>query len=89
MSDLSDKSDICNRKGFFMPDQPGLIPPHGGYRKLRTFQCAQVVYDGPFEMDGAGDPERARQFMDAVQEVVRSVPSYVRDERPRTGPADW
>lgn len=24
----------------------GLIPPHGGFRKLRSFQCAQVVYDG-------------------------------------------
>ena len=23
-----------------------LIPPHGGFRKLRSFQCAQVVYDG-------------------------------------------
>jgi len=23
----------------------GLIPPHGGYRKLRSFQCAQMVYD--------------------------------------------
>jgi len=25
---------------------PGLIPPHGGFRKLRSFQCARVVYDG-------------------------------------------
>jgi restriction system protein len=23
-----------------------LIPPHGGFLKLRSFQCAQVVYDG-------------------------------------------
>ncbi len=23
-----------------------LIPPHGGFRKLRSFQCAQLVYDG-------------------------------------------
>jgi restriction system protein len=22
-----------------------LIPPHGGYRKLRSFQCSQLVYD--------------------------------------------
>ena len=28
-----------------MPEKPGLIPPHGGYRKLRSFQCAQMVYD--------------------------------------------
>lgn len=27
--------------------QPGrLLPPHGGYRKLRSFQTAQQVYDG-------------------------------------------
>jgi four helix bundle suffix protein len=28
-----------------MPDQPGLIPPHGGYHKLRSFQIAQIIYD--------------------------------------------
>ena len=25
------------------PDR--IIPPHGGYRKLRSFQTAQVIYD--------------------------------------------
>jgi hypothetical protein len=24
---------------------PGLIPLHGGYRKLKSFQVAQLVYD--------------------------------------------
>ena len=28
-----------------MPGEGTLIPPHGGYRKLRSFQCAQLVYD--------------------------------------------
>ena len=28
-----------------MDDPPGLIPPHGGYRKLRSFQAARLVYD--------------------------------------------
>jgi restriction system protein len=28
-----------------MHDKDDLIPPHGGYRKLRSFQCAQTVYD--------------------------------------------
>ncbi len=28
-----------------MPREGGLIPPHGGYRKLRSFQSAQLVYD--------------------------------------------
>lgn len=26
-------------------DSGGIIPPHGGYRKLRSFQAAQLVYD--------------------------------------------
>jgi len=29
-----------------MRDKGDLIPPHGGYRKLRSFQSAQQVYDG-------------------------------------------
>jgi len=37
MSDRSDRSDSTPR--------PGLIPPAGGYRKLRSFQTAQTVYD--------------------------------------------
>ena len=29
-----------------MTSEHPLIPPHGGYRKLRSFQCAQLAYDG-------------------------------------------
>lgn len=28
-----------------MPGEGRLIQPHGGYRKLRSFQSAQLVYD--------------------------------------------
>ena len=35
-SDPSDRSDKSDR----------LIPPHGGYRQLRSFQAAQLAYDG-------------------------------------------
>jgi restriction system protein len=28
-----------------MNENQGVIPPHGGYRKLRSFQVAQAVYD--------------------------------------------
>lgn len=28
-----------------MGDSQGVIPPHGGYRKLRSYQSAQLVYD--------------------------------------------
>ncbi len=27
-------------------NKPGFIPPHGGYRKLITFQKAEIIYDG-------------------------------------------
>jgi restriction system protein len=27
-------------------NERGLIPPSGGFRKLRSFQCAQTIYDG-------------------------------------------
>ena len=42
--------DIRNRqclpKGWPKMSEPnGVIPPHGGYRRLRSFQAAQVVYD--------------------------------------------
>jgi restriction system protein len=28
------------------PDSPTLIPPHGGYRDLKSYQMAEIVYDG-------------------------------------------
>lgn len=40
MSDLSDRSDGRRRK-----ERPGLIPTHGGYRNLRSFQTSEIVYD--------------------------------------------
>jgi len=29
-----------------MNTQPGVIPPHGGYAKLKSFQMSEIVYDG-------------------------------------------
>lgn len=31
-----------------MPAPTGLIPPHGNYRELLSYQKAEVVYDIPF-----------------------------------------
>ena len=28
-----------------MKDQPAVIPPHGGYRNLKSFQTAEIIYD--------------------------------------------
>ena len=27
--------------------KPELIPPHGGYRNLKSYQTAEIVYDAP------------------------------------------
>jgi four helix bundle suffix protein len=32
-------------KGIFMPASDPLIPKHGGYRRLKSFQVAQLIYD--------------------------------------------
>jgi hypothetical protein len=41
LSDKSDRSDASDRKG--RERKPGLIPVHGGYRSLRSFQVAELV----------------------------------------------
>lgn len=50
-SDLSDKSDRSDRSDASDKPHPSdttgrLMPRHGGYAKLRSFQTAQLVYDG-------------------------------------------
>jgi restriction system protein len=42
----SDKSDVSDRSDERKRRKPGLITAHGGYRNLRSFQAAQIVYDG-------------------------------------------
>lgn len=39
-SDQSDRSDRSDKKG-----EEALIPKHGGYRRLRSFQTSEIVYD--------------------------------------------
>lgn len=41
-SDESDMSDLSDSK----KPRPGLIPSHGGCRNLKSFQVAEIVYDG-------------------------------------------
>jgi restriction system protein len=38
------KQDGTNRPN--RTDVPGLIPPHGGYRALKSYQMAEIVFDG-------------------------------------------
>ena len=45
MSDMSDMSDLSDPSDKTGP-RPGLIPRHGGFRNLRSFQVAELLYDG-------------------------------------------
>ena len=78
-SDRSDKSDGSDKRR--------LIPAHGGYRKLRSFQSAQLVYDGtvvfcdrfvdppsPKGYGGARKPSRmADQMVQAARSGVQNI----------------
>lgn len=61
MSDRSDKSD---RR---------LIPPHGGYRKLKSFQVAQLVYDGTVVFCERFVPKNSRTYDQMVQAARSGV----------------
>ncbi len=55
---------------------PDLIPPHGGFRKLRSFQCAQVVYDGTVIFCSRFIDKKSRthdQTVQAARSGVRNI----------------
>jgi restriction system protein len=59
-----------------MPGQGGLIPPHGGYRKLRSFQCAQLVYDATVIFCDRFIEKRSRthdQMIQAARSGVQNI----------------
>jgi len=54
----------------------GLIPPHGGYRKLRSFQCAQLVYDATVVFCDRFIEKRSRthdQMVQAARSGVQNI----------------
>ena len=59
-----------------MRDQRDLIPPHGGYRKLRSFQCAQIVYDATVVFCDRFVEKRSRmrdQMVQAARSGVQNI----------------
>jgi four helix bundle suffix protein len=46
---------------------PGFIPPHGGYRKLLTYQKAQIIYDGTVYFTGKYFPKYDRTISQMIQ----------------------
>jgi restriction system protein len=56
-----------------MHDKPDLIPPHGGYRKLRSFQTAQLVYDATVVFCNRFVDKRSRTYDQMVQAARSGV----------------
>jgi restriction system protein len=59
-----------------MPGAGRLIPPHGGYRKLRSFQCAQLVYDATVVFCQRFVEKRSRthdQMIQAARSGVQNI----------------
>jgi len=57
-------------------DKDDLIPPHGGYRKLRSFQTAQLVYDATVVFCGRFVDKRSRthdQMVQAARSGVQNI----------------
>ena len=58
------------RKGvssFTMNKLKGLIPPHGGYQKLRSYQAAEIVYDATVKFCDRFIDRRSRTVDQMVQ----------------------
>ncbi len=59
-----------------MADQEGLIPKHGGYRKLKSFQLAQLVYDVTVRFCDRYVEQRSRthdQMVQAARSGVQNI----------------
>ena len=59
-----------------MANDEGLIPRHGGYRKLRSFQAAQLVYDGTVVFCDRFVERRSRtrdQMVQAARSGVQNI----------------
>jgi len=59
-----------------MTDHEGLIPKHGGYRKLKSFQLAQLVYDVTVRFCDCYVEKRSRthdQMVQAARSGVQNI----------------
>ena len=50
-------------------DPPKLIPPHGGYRELQSYQMAEIVYDATVVFCDRFISKRSRTHDQMVQAV--------------------
>jgi restriction system protein len=55
------------RTGTSMTDGSRIIPPHGGYQKLRSYQMAEIVFDATVKFCGRFIDRRSRTVDQMVQ----------------------
>src|SRR5690349_15444951 len=70
-----DAMDCMDRAEPTMPDEP-LIPKHGGYRKLKSFQIAQLCYDVTVRFCDRYVEKRSRthdQMVQAARSGVQNI----------------
>jgi len=53
--------------------KPALIPPHGGYRNLKSYQTAEIVYDATVVFCDRFIDKRSRTHDQMVQAARRAV----------------
>ncbi len=56
--------------------KPSLIPPHGGYRSLRSYQTAEIVYDATVVFCNRFIDKRSRthdQMVQAARSGVQNI----------------
>ena len=62
-----------------MTNGGGLIPPHGGYRQLKSFQMAEIVYDATVAFCNRFIDRRSRTHDQMVQ-AARSGRQNIAEE---------
>ena len=65
------------REDGYMLEKEPLIPKHGGYRKLKSFQVAQLVYDVTIRFCDRYIEKRSRthdQMVQAARSGVQTLP---------------
>jgi restriction system protein len=56
-----------------MTKRPGTIRPSGGYRRLRSFQVAEIIYDGTVSFCDRFVNKRSRTHDPMVQAAQRAT----------------
>ncbi len=72
----SKRSDWSTSSDMSAKSEHNLIPKHGGYRKLRSFQAAQLVYDGTVIFCDRFVDKRSRthdQMVQAARSGVQNI----------------